>query len=214
MKATPILFNGAMVRALLEGRKTQTRRVVKPQPKNSDGRHASSRHGFEFFGGEYPEHGSVVWCPYGRPGDLLWVRETFAFSRLYSLCAPRGVPCGSDTFYREGMSDKEWEALHTRTHPAIHMPRWASRLTLKIQDVSVERVQDIRAADVIAEGVDVHEAERRLKMIEPADFDVCAFAELWHSINGAREYSWDSNPWVWALTFEVINQNVIEVLRG
>ena len=189
MTARPILFSGPMVRALLEGRKTQTRRAVKPQPPSGHvyvGRVLCSTH--------RADEGKWTWavgqaamlreahrvsCPYGQPGDLLWVRETFGEFRenwigYRATCGDPPPDSGS------------WK-------PSIFMPRWASRLTLRITDVRVQRLQDCSHADAAAEGVG----------------DLIEYGVLWESINGPG--SWDANPWVWALTFKVIKANVDDV---
>lgn len=201
MKASPILFSAPMIRALLEGRKTMTRRVVKPQPD------------YEIVGGgscwNDPKTGKRICCPYGQQGDLLWVRETWA---------PVGACARGGAWYK---ADTEWpsDPYFDRWKPSIHMPRWASRLTLKLTDVSVERLQDIWEDDAVAEGLYRYEEGdyngdpdgNDASMNE--DTATSAFVHLWDSINAKRGYSWESNPWVWALTFEVIRKNVGEVLR-
>lgn len=184
MKLRPILFSTAMVRALLDGRKTQTRRViVEPDsygcltgdcPHDHKDECAESMRGF---------------CPYGVPGDLLWVRETFAYWSKTTAAYRSGGPC-SDGEVRQFYTPTRWR-------PAIHMPRWASRLTLRLTDVRVQRVQEITEDDAIAEGI-------------PRAYPIAKveFQDLWDDINAERGYPWPSNPWVWALSFEVIKQNV------
>jgi hypothetical protein len=165
----PILFSGPMVRAILEGRKTQTRRVQRMP-------------------GSFPSG-----CPYGQPGDLLWVRETFA--KRYAD-AERD-PTDGIMYRADGGC-----VIEPRWTPAIHMPRWASRLTLRITDVRVQRVQDINEEDVWSEGVicrcDVGQSEYDQCGLSPAEH----FAKLWDSINAKRGYSWESNPFCWAISFE------------
>ena len=217
-------------RALIEGRKTQTRRIINPQPDydiNNDGEGLPwfpwfwrGRKNFGqavggcrdkiFFGQAIAKH-----CPYGQPGDLIWAREQFAYLPASAYRGSAGIeqrpsPGCPDmaAVFREGFDRsgrKQWR-------PSIHMPRWASRLTLRITDVRVERVQDTSESDSIAEGVsDCYE------ITDPAtgeiNRDACeAFEELWDSINGPRGYGWDANPWVWALTFDVIHANVDRVV--
>lgn len=227
MKARPILFSGPMVRALLEGRKTQTRRAVKPQPQ---GHHWMRVPGYQFhvklltgadscwarFAHSIPQNPEWDWdkdarCPYGKPGDLLWVRETWA-----PATNGRGALFRADA-----------ESL-IRWRPSIHMPRWASRLTLRITDVRVQRLQDMEGqapylgeSDALAEGVNrishgdgnyyfsaFRDEPHPKNWGDPTD----AFREMWESINGPG--SWDENPWVWALSFDVIEANVDDVLRG
>lgn len=226
MKERPILFSGAMVRALLDGRKTQTRRVVKPQPPGGTayvivdedpfgkGALCINSLGVDGRGGPIP--GEIdAWrtCPYGTIGDRLWVRETFFDNNP-------GERDMEQVFYRaDGEPDFDGESI-TRDGPgwtpSIHMPRWASRLTLEITGVRVERVQDISEADARAEGIyecvsgfwwydprtqnDLHRDRPT-----PEGFTggaVGAYRDLWDSINGARPgCSWADNPFVWVLEF-------------
>lgn len=187
MKERPILFSGPMVRALLEGRKTQTRRVVKyknirqtpPMGKMFSG-------GFE---------GDSI-CPYGQPGDRLYVRETWkqAFPVTdYSY----GVIYAADKWQSLGMAEYcgGWK-------PSIHMPRWASRITLEIVSVRVERVLNISEADARAEGVEPEIDGWNLKGEVYAYWK--GFAILWDSINKKRGFGWEKNPWVWIIEFKRI----------
>lgn len=214
----PILFNTEMVQALLDGRKTQTRRVIKPQPERTYvAGHGIGRAGYtnewvtchqsDEFGWEAWKEKALINCPYGQPGDLLWVRETFTIYQGYSDSVP---------LYKTGEHDDllKWS-------PSIHMPRWASRLTLKITNVRVERVQDISEEDAKAEGVyswngntgDVRTGAHKIwgtKEVSALD-PVAAFELLWDSINTKRGYSWESNPWVWVIEFEVIKKNIDEL---
>lgn len=216
MTARPILFSGPMIRALLEGRKTQTRRVVKPQPLFE---------GFRSYGASWAWHKSpAIWfsgvttkqlvskpglgmyCPYGQPGDLLWVRET---------CCPDWAD--KPVYKADGGSAREaGYPAEPRWRPSIHMPRWASRLTLRITGVRVQRLHDISEDDAIAEGAkpiavtfrgDQAGDARLVPSLGGPYRD--GFRCLWASINGPG--SWDANPWVWALTFEVIKANVDQV---
>lgn len=237
MKELPILFSAPMVRALLEGRKTQTRRIVKEQP-TSVGRYCvpfspeeAYRNGFLLE--RWPEQERMmgnfgrcvrVHCPYGKLGDLLWVRE--AFQPLLA----NGVKW-SDADYATGEGyainyvategRKEFacardERITDRITSPIHMPRWASRITLEVTEVRVQRLQEISGADCRAEGIatcDIppdEEGPRRIGyMVGPDDgksgLDVRpqdSYRKLWESINGAG--SWDANPWVWSLTFKMV----------
>ena len=217
MKERPIIFGAPMVRAILSGSKSQTRRVVKPQPERSgDGvlmwgaSHRGMRFGVE--GMDVPP-GVLVRCPYGIGGDRLYVRETWMPD------APRdGTWAGVAFFGCKGsplsMIPAQYRTPEHVIHraswdghdmvgwkPSIHMPRWASRITLEVTGVRVERLQDISIADALAEGVDVHKdhwAKNRNHICSP----VQAFADLWKSINGPD--SWDANPWVWAIEFKRI----------
>jgi hypothetical protein len=207
IKERPILFSGPMVKAILEGRKTQTRRVMVPQPVPS-----------KVFAGQMrwkrlcrPMDELALSCPYGKPGDRLWVRETWAqIYRTGDYCIrDEGeffqCPCdGCRVEYRadtgnpypgewpEDMAKEDDEA--PRWRPSIHMPRWASRLTVELVNVRAERLQDISEEDAAAEGVAFTKY-----LNANARFH---FKELWDSINAKRGYSWDSNPWVWVLDFE------------
>lgn len=206
MKPRPILFSAPMVRALLDGRKTQTRRVVKvpattPKP---------SLHNWQIVdSGQVLKVGE---CPYGKPGDLLWVREKWSVAKSIegAVLATRDqqwVAYAEDVRLPAGR-DYSWAIESgSRWRPSIHMPRWASRLTLEITGVRVQRLQDIRNDDAVAEGTYGIFGEG----FEAAD-PVKKFATLWCNINGAR--SWSENPWVWALTFIVHKQNVDQLLQA
>jgi len=162
----PILFSAAMIRAILAGTKTQTRRVIKPQPSGMDDHR------------RYLSVLSDVYQKYGRPGDLLWVRETWG-------------PCEGGFCYRADESDGA-KPDDGRWHSARFMPRFASRITLETTDVRVERVRDISEGDAMCEGAE-------------AGLDVTAtdrFARLWDLINAKRGYGWDANPWVWVISFK------------
>jgi hypothetical protein len=220
MKTTPMLFSGPMVRALLEGRKTQTRRVINPQPPSDDngtpygGRILGpemyspvkiDQQGNEYDGAEiygvYDEDGEWgVKCPYGQPGDWLWVRE--AFSTWDNVDGESGVD------YRAtptcNVIDRGWR-------PSIFMPRWANRLTLEITDIRVERVQKISREDVIAEGLFPFGIGRNSEQGRQAAHE--AFSYLWDRLNFKRGHGWDKNPWVWALTFRVHQCNVDQLLQ-
>jgi hypothetical protein len=213
MRERPILFSGPMVRALLNGTKTQTRRVVKfTGPWEVSDLGAT--------GGEWPmrEDSDGDWydahCPYGIPGDRLWVRETWG---LWDTLPCQG-PEGAQVFYR-ATDDKRIDLRHQLWRPSIHMPRWASRLTLTITDVRVERLQKISEADAQAEGLVPWSKDGKLTKYGVADPDgmpgsdypgtcpwrewrispVDAYQRLWESINGVG--SWDANPWVWVVSF-------------
>ena len=222
MKDRPILFSAPMVRAILEGRKTQTRRVVKPQPYSETAHPkcaAIVRHLQDVFWAvnwRTPRdvHGkrhyidrdgnSPYKCPYGQPGDSLWVRETWAAHLRWNGVKPSDIDGDRADFrwYRADGDDIARERPG-RWRPSIHMPRWASRLNLLVTDVRVERVQDISPGDAAAEGIAMRD-EMRTDEDWGANM-VPDFASLWDSINAKRGYSWEKNPWVWAVTFEVAN---------
>jgi len=180
MKERPILFSAPMVRAILAGQKTQTRRVMKKLPPQKFGCSHSIKDcifgkGWSFNDARGNCACDGVRCPYGEPGDRLWVRETWAHA------------IGGGFHYKAdyGHSDWLWK-------PSIHMPRRASRITLEVAGVRVERLQDISEADAYAEGV---EATEYGQFPAPS-----AFKYLWESINGPE--SWISNPWVWVVEFK------------
>lgn len=186
MKERPIIFNTDMVRAILEGRKTQTRRMVKPQGAILTDDMARS------FGVRPPlnQNSPVIQCPYGQPGDRLWVRETFAEAI--------GDYAYRADYSAEILSEKRNKGLWK---PSIHMPRWASRITLEIKNVNVERLHDISEDDAKKEGVELYNNYDRTfgGHSAPTDYKT-GFVRLWQSIYGLE--SWDSNPWVWAIKFE------------
>lgn len=213
MKERPILFSAPMVRAILSGQKTQTRRVVKPQPERTkDGvlMWGASRRGMRFGveGMDVPP-GVLVRCPYGQPGDRLWVREAFMHEPAdYCWEASVSVPCRpAVTNYRADFPNSQpgegWK-------PSIHMPRALSRITLEITGVRIQRLQDISETDARAEGVRQMRDDSGCwvgregpgRFVTPWPTAGEAFCDLWRSINGAD--SWGANPWVWAIEFRRI----------
>jgi hypothetical protein len=225
-KARPILFSAPMVRALLDGSKTQTRRAVKLPHQNPlgqwevfhwggpdggrthDGQTAPFQHAIS-----HSRTGEIHLCPYGQPGERLWVREAFDF-------LPSGgpdEPQACEIVYWAGGATEPRTAPHDynpmiygreKVRPGIHMPRWASRLTLEIVSVRVERLQAISEADAKAEGAKFHDGHGTGHSGWRHDYkDVhanarSAYARLWQEINGAG--SWDANPWVWAVEFKAV----------
>ncbi len=238
MKERPILFSAPMVRAILDSTKTQTRRVLRPQPPGSTTDVMTWHHpdderkGAHFWswgpdpanpGRDYIQPDWAVPCPYGEPGDRLWVREKWRIGSWDDGCGfwidyrdgPRKerVECNDvDLAYRliEQTGEDlrrcnfqptngtmyEWKPGQSplRWRPSIHMPRWASRITLEITAVRVERLQDISEADALAEGVSAIMDEMRRATPR------CDFQALWQSINGPD--SWDANPWVFVIEFQ------------
>jgi len=201
MKERPILFSAPMVRAILEGRKTQTRRLAKHLPA-----YKKIRPGARY-------EAIVSGCPYGAPGDRLWVRETHAQfavgnrSGTAPQCVAFRATCdegGSFDYVNNG--DEIMSLKVTKWTPAIHMPRWASRITLEVTEVRVQRLQEITGEDAAAEGISVArcgcEVCSRSSAMCPADASVHVeeYAHLWDSINSKRA-AWSSNPWVWAISF-------------
>ncbi len=202
MKEHPMIFNGYMVRAILSGAKTQTRRTIVPPAsvRRMDKSRVDYRGDRWWVGnhpgggwwavdcpdgpprGTYPHADTTGFpCPFGDPGDLFWVRETWA-PCLGGPCEP-----GNPVLFRAD-NFLPYDKLTWR--PSIHMPRWASRITLEITDVRAQRIQDISVEDCRAEGIDG-------KNITDIGYRYL-FGSLWNSIYG----TWDSNPWVWAITFK------------
>lgn len=250
----PILMCGPMVKATREHRKTQTRRVVK-LPDGTDRIHASLSVFIATSIERQPRPGATispvpkvqqyVKCPYGKPGDRLWVREKW---RLCDLHAPdlvaehggHGEHCMAIRYDADGQTvplyvrpcspadnpicliegAQEWcndvyrkDRYWSRGRPSIHMPRWASRITLEVVSVRVERVQDISGEDAFAEGVPCsawsHEDWIGSDAIPTSTLDresyaIEEFAALWDSINAKRGFGWEANPWVWAVEFKVL----------
>ena len=197
MKERPILFSAPMVRALLAGTKTQTRRIFKPDRMTWDanGRYTT----YAMRGGELSTTGSgpfkpsswLHYCPYGQPGDRLWVRETFA--RIDGQTRP-WIETDYQATYTHGDRLGDTLGIKKRWTPSIHMPRHASRITLEVTGVRVERLQDISEADAIAEGV------RNSLHLPGGRFARENFEHLWWTVNG--DGSWESNPWVWVIEFK------------
>jgi hypothetical protein len=215
MKERPILFNGAMVKAILDGRKTQTRRLVDfkkiaKQGGCTNGKLAWSVafEGWAIFGGNSGADITPVMCQYGSVGDRLWVRETFyndtpdaqdlehVYYRADGTCCDQIPECQCAS-----IGKPKWT-------PSLHMPRWASRITLEITDVRVQRVQEISAKDIIAEGaVERPHFDNHLGKMPVSAFDGKAYPDLrslwghgWNSIY--KNYR--DNPWLWAITFRKI----------
>ena len=214
MKERPILFSTEMVKAILDGRKTMTRRVVKPQPIYNEA----------FYGGwgictkksdtaikSFNEGCYKDLCPYGQVGDRLWVRETFwQDERDKMICfeADKTYKVHPDTNYLlqrkyNGTANPDMLQIETNIfwhkRPSIFMPRWASRITLEITNIKVERLQEITYDDAFKEGKAI--MEYSILMHNPIE-DL--FRTLWNSINAKRGYSWESNPWVWVIEFKRI----------
>lgn len=255
VKERPILFSGPMVRAILDGSKTQTRRVVKePREATVHGRRSAREWshadpglgagGYLHWAFESADAGVMstrVYCPFGSPGDRLWVRETFALSQFdVDAAFPPDTKNPNDwdgPVYRAdgehqggGWTTSDGKGNVTPTappwRPSIHMPRWASRITLELTDVRVERLQAISEDDAKAEGAreigdvgcpcegDEEEPGPHLAScawshldVDPDDCPLAsAFALLWDGINGKRPgYSWDENPWVWVVEFRRVD---------
>jgi len=235
MKERPIIFSAPMVRAILAGKKMQTRRAVKPfgkdggfviletdrrvWPYRSDDGESTShtvKRGGKLYLDESPHS-----CPYGQPGDRLWVRETF--SGPHCMDASNG--CKAVPPSEWGRSSRIWywadgvptNGDWTRPRPSIHMPRWASRILVEITAVRVEQLQDISDADIEAEGAAQWVKDGGSVRSPHPGFDGqwpdaagtvrvkpnrVVFCSLWESINGPQ--SWDANPWVWVIEFKKV----------
>jgi len=192
MKERPILFSDEMVRAILAGQKTQTRRIVKNvwgyTFKGMDGHIAR-------FG--YADSILCVLrhCPQGIPGDRLWVRETWAAPGYLDHRKPSDIEDWNPILYRaDGFIARQFEVgwswhafMFGRWRPSVFMPRWASRINLEIVNVRVERLQDISEEDAKAEGCK----------------GIKEFRATWGRINAKRGYGWESNPYVWVIEFQV-----------
>lgn len=247
MKERPILFNTDMVKAILEGRKTQTRRVVKPmngeQSKWLSNELLSKslscylcevnrELGAQF---QHPKAGETIgsvkvekmsplgWikCPYGQVGDRLWVRETWASLRL-EIDYESGIVDGWEEvepdvvkrnkeigyFTIAYKADEHWDDGYNcvedrgfRFRPSIHMPRWASRITLEITDIRVERVQDIDDESAGKEGISNYNYNGKY-----CDSGKLIFKQMWNSITKNKAHKWDKNPWVWVIEFKRIGE--------
>lgn len=203
MADRPIIFSAPMIHALLDGRKTQTRRVLRPQPSARPELHepmSDEDAYWAVFDGDEIAH--RVQVPYA-PGDRLWVREGHAMVPATAYRMSEGVAqnadpkdCDRACIYREG-----WDRSNGgfRWRSPIHMPRWASRLTLTVTDVRVQRLQEISEADAMAEGAQPQATEVLRTYRE-------AFSELWNSIHGPG--AWYANPWVAAISFTVERRNI------
>lgn len=212
MKITPLLFSGAMIRALLDGRETQTRRIIKdldPGCIHPDG--------YRMGDTLRTRSGKTFLSKYGLQGDLIWVRETTCiapkrFATPDKSCIPdydgdlRYVSYRADGHPEDAMRDYK-----LKWTPAIHVHRWASRITLELTDVRVERLNDISEADAVAEGC------ISTAVVNAAGDDYTGlyasehYMNLWDSINGTG--AWDKNPWVWCLSFNVHQINIDQFLK-
>lgn len=193
MKEHGMIFNGEMVRALLDGRKTQTRRPVKIDLANAfDPPRCEQdvKDGYPWVEDAYGDwHRGIEFSPYGQPGDRIWCRETwcqkwedaegYVEKALYRAD-------GLEVFHPDSMDKSPWR-------PSIHMPRWAARILLEITEVRVQRLREISEADALAEG-----------LCNGDQFETATdeFRSLWDSIYAAKGLGWTANPWVWAYTFK------------
>lgn len=227
MKERPVIFNGEMVRAILDGRKTQTRRVMKPQPEPCyRGGHWWPSNTFKtmLHIEEQMQNGAGGWgglagdaCPFGAVGGRLWVRETFMDLTGTGIEATTGkfegfayradTPAGS-------YGDEVRKEYGLKWTPSLHMPRKACRILLEITAVRVERLNDISEEDARAEGVkpagDMLPDYPDTFLTPKGDFAIAkvAFQRLWQSIYG--EESWAANPWVWVIEFKQVSAREVE----
>ena len=225
MKERPILFNGAMVRAILDGRKTQTRRIVSKRSAYADG--IVGCIAYDCIGPRIDDASTFALltagdqgfeecaCPYGTVGDRLWVRETFFYENFMhdQTVGEPDLPDGRYTHRLVHRASRPDYPLAGSEHwkPSIFMPRWASRITLEITAVRVERLQDITRTDIRAEGVMIPAHMSNEESYKQAYYD--AWVNLWDSINGNRKdkhgnrlpYAWLDNPWVFVIEFKMID---------
>lgn len=193
MKERPILFSTEMVQAILDGRKTMTRRIVKLQPtkpvfigivnSSTDNKIVGSYAFADTADGGY--NTEYFKCPYGQPGDILWVRESHYKTTAKEL--------NGQFFYKASFEELGWSF---KWKPSIHMPKAAARIYLQVESVKVERLQDISRGDSMSEGCPFPNIA---KETNPKEW----FSDLWKSINGPE--SWQQNPWVWAISFKVLS---------
>lgn len=181
MKERPIIFGAESVRAILEGRKTQTRRVIKPSWSRC----------LDLDDDPDDREKARLGCPYGKPGNRLWVRETWGYTAKWppSLAKQQqALPT-----YKADQPDggHSWFS-------SIHMPRWASRITLEVTEVRVERLQEISPNDARDEGVPPYSP---LHPLPAALYYQATFQDQWDALNAKRGFSWESNPWVWVVSF-------------
>lgn len=207
----PIIFSGPMVKAILEGRKTQTRRVMRAQPIVAlhMGRvEQFCSTGYPQDSRGYTRQQLAQFCPYGKVGDRLWVRETFMNTRPSKKQA-------SHLIYRASFGDGK--TIDAWSSP-IHMPRWASRITLEIVNVRVERLQEISGQDCVAEGIMLRRWAQEDRGEGQPFFDKgikadglelkLTFHNGWDALNAKRGYDWASSPWVWVIEFKLITAEI------
>ena len=202
----PILFNTAMIQAIIRREKTQTRRIMKVQPTkpthqittcmSTTGKNSQvGKHRWATVEGLNITDSDDVYfsCPYGEVDDLLWVRETWAAPFNEDDVKPSKLNNQLYVWYRANNHNKSEVYLRGKWRPSIFMPRWACRIVLKIDKVRVERIRDISEEDAKAEGVPATLRESYAS----------GFERLWDSINFKRGYGWDKNPWVWVVDFSI-----------
>ena len=198
MKETGLIFKAPLVRAILEGRKTQTRRVAKPVKHPDLGNLYTPG---ALLREHEPQHVINRACPMGQPGDRIYVRETARSCRAYEVQGYPPSQWGNKPiwFEADGTPPGAETAWATKATPAIHLPMFAARIWLEVTSVRVERIQEITPDDCIAEGA--WPVEQRELGLGRGHEAVSAFRELWESTGG----DWDANPWVWAIDFKVLS---------
>jgi hypothetical protein len=218
MREKPILFSAPMIRAILDGRKSQTRRIIKPQPSKPFG--GIFCDGVKWWTGDSltGEVIETIRVPYAV-GDRLWVRETcFAQSspdgegvaypadRSWRIIdhTKEATEKWLDLLYYRRRNDDGFEGSTGKLLPPIHMPRWASRITLEVVAVRVERVQDITRSDIRAEGVTIPAHMSNEESYKAAYHK--AWVALWDSINASRGHGWNANPFVWVVEFRRVDR--------
>lgn len=222
-KQRPILFSTPMVQAIIAGKKTMTRRVLKPAvdtkywkasafdrskewrktPLLGPGHYGHSDTEWALYNIDDP-YGAVPYtgriCPYGKPGDLLWVRETTCIPPKFwaSPCNHNCIPDPDGdmrhvSYKADGHPEDVMRDYKLKWTPSIHVPKWTARIWLKVTDIRVEHLQEISEEDALAEGIDLSPIGITNKT---------CFKILWDSINKKRGYGWGCNPWVWVVEFE------------
>lgn len=197
-KAKPILFNTDMVQAILDGRKTETRRLIKPQPKHvqalTDGRFETSEDG------GFDQDVKYIKPPY-KPGDILYVRETWCTHEdMADVFEEQLIP---GYYYKANEIGKEWvnDREIVKWRPAIHMPKDAARIFLRVVDVRVGRLQDITEDGAKAEGVVPFKKDPEDDCWSDGLYRT-TFQYMWNEMYGWNPNSWDTNPWVWVIKFK------------
>lgn len=191
MTEKPIIFSAPMVQAILEGRKSQTRRIVKPQPiiDSDSGYVFCGKHKSIYKNDQHHRDWKIQFIkdhsPYGKPGDNLWVRESY--SPDYFREGEHGYKADWTELSKEYLPEPKWK-------PSIHMPRSAARIFLKVENVRVERLQELTGEDAVSEGILMPDFDY------PHSECINDFKTLWDKINGTRA-PWASNPWVWVIEF-------------
>lgn len=218
----PILFNGEMVRAILEGRKTVTRRALPAGLDPDRLGETMSKAQWQKVNRERPlAFGITYFCPFGQPGDRLWVREAWSIDMIAAHSSDKGYDSEYELRYRADDADRVihvapgepdpyialYDSQRGDWRPSIHMPRWVSRLMLEVTEVRVERLQDITEEQSMAEGVKPEPCDHARQACADigcwGDTAKGAFGFLWELINGAG--SWNANPWVWVVEFKRVS---------